>query len=183
MTRVPPDLSEKSGGEVMATDAITLIKNDHRRMEKLFDQLESGVGDSGTLLSEVAARLTAHSHAEEQKVYPALAKADPSEADEVEHSLDEHHEAERLLHRLQSVDPADEDFQPMLADFIDSVLRHIEEEETTLLPALAQACGEATLKSMGAAFEQVRMEELRVAGFGESAARDALAEARRRRTD
>jgi hemerythrin superfamily protein len=158
-----------------------MIKNDHRRMEKLFDQLESGVGDSGALLSEIAARLTAHSHAEEQKVYPALTQADPTERGEVEHSLDEHHEAERLLHLLQSVDPADEDFQPMLAEFVDAVLQHVEEEETTLLPALADVCDARALQDMGTAFEQVRTAELKVAGFTDAATgNDTYAQARRR---
>src|ERR1041385_6051361 len=61
----------------MGTDAITLIKNDHRLMEKMFDQLRSGKGDRRALLVEVAARLAAHSHAEEMKVYPALQQANP----------------------------------------------------------------------------------------------------------
>src|SRR5215207_2581767 len=43
--------------------------------------------------TEVKARLTAHSVAEEEHVYPALARKDPAEADEVHHGVEEHREA------------------------------------------------------------------------------------------
>jgi hemerythrin superfamily protein len=138
--------------------------NDHRRMERLFEQLQSGEGDRVAMLNEVAARLTAHSHAEEQRVYPALASADPSEADEVSHGADEHHEAEKLLHQLQRMEPAGADFEAKLEEFIDAVKHHVEEEESELLPALREAVDERTLEELGKAFENIRTQELKVAG-------------------
>jgi hemerythrin superfamily protein len=149
----------------MAADAITLIKNDHRLIEKLFQQLMSGDGDRHALLTEVAARLAAHSHAEEQKVYPTLARSDPDEVNEVEHAVEEHHEADLLLHRLQSLDPADAEFDTVLAKFVEGVQLHVREEESELLPALQQALDPARLEELGRAFEHVRDHELEVAGM------------------
>ncbi|GAA1516214.1 hemerythrin domain-containing protein [Dactylosporangium maewongense] len=143
----------------MASDAVTLIMNDHRLMEQLFDRLRAGSGDRQLLLDEIAARLTAHSHAEEQQVYPSL-------PDEVAHrGADEHHEAERMLHDLQRMGPEDESFNDRLEDFIATVGHHVEEEETSTLPALRESVDEARLIEIGAAFEQVRLEELAVAGI------------------
>jgi hypothetical protein len=52
----------------MAPDAVTSIKNDHRVLEGLFAELQAGKGDRAALVTEVAARLTAHSRAEEDGV-------------------------------------------------------------------------------------------------------------------
>lgn len=149
----------------MASDAVTLIMNDHRIMEQLFDRLRAGDGDRKQLLDECAARLTAHSHAEEQKVYPALAEIDPAQREEVHHGADEHHEAERMLHDLQRMSPADGEFDDRLEDFINAVLHHVEEEENEILPVLRDALDADRLIALGAAFEQIRLEELAVAGI------------------
>jgi hemerythrin superfamily protein len=149
----------------MTSDAVTLIMNDHRVMERIFERLRSGTDDRQQLLDECAARLTAHSHAEEQRVYPALAELDPSVRDEVHHGADEHHEAERVLHDLQRASPEGPDFDDLLEDFIAAVTHHVEDEETVLLPALREAMTPQRLIELGAAFEEVRIQELAVAGI------------------
>jgi hemerythrin superfamily protein len=149
--------------------------NDHRLMEQLLDRLKSGAGDRRALLAEAAARLAAHSHAEEQKVYPALAKADPAEYGEVEHAVEEHHDADVMLHRLQSMDPDDPAFTMVLDKFVGAVLHHVEQEESELLPALQEAVDRETLDELGAAFEEVRAHELEVAGMGRAEPKGAMA--------
>ena len=73
-----------------------------------------------------------------------------------------------MLHDLQRMGPDDEDFADRLDDFIAAVGRHVEEEETTVLPTLRDAVDAARLVEIGAAFEQVRLEELAVAGISVS---------------
>jgi hemerythrin superfamily protein len=167
----------------MASDAVSLIKNDHRVLEGLFEQIKSGTGDRRALVEEIAARLTAHSRAEEQKVYPAIKKTAPDEKDEVDHAYHEHEEAEELLENsLQKIDSPD--FEQVFTEFVEAVKHHVEEEETEILPALQKAADKQTLEQLGQAFEQTRVEELRKAGVDESAAayakgRDDLNEATR----
>ncbi|WP_426511109.1 hemerythrin domain-containing protein [Dactylosporangium sp. McL0621] len=144
----------------MASDAVTLITNDHRMMEQLFDRLRAADGDRQLLLDECAARLTAHSHAEEQQVYPQL----PS-PDDAHRGADEHHEAERLLHDLQRISPEGPDFEDKLEEFIAAVHHHVEHEETVLLPGLRDALTPERLNELGMAFEEVRIAELAVAGI------------------
>ncbi|MFI5908959.1 hemerythrin domain-containing protein [Dactylosporangium sp. NPDC051541] len=144
----------------MASDAVTLITTDHRMMEQLFERLRTADGDRQLLLDECAARLTAHSHAEEQQVYPHL----PS-ADEAHHGADEHHEAERLLHDLQRISPEGPDFDDKLEEFIAAVRHHVEHEEAVLLPELREALSPERLDELGTAFEAVRIAELAVAGI------------------
>jgi hemerythrin superfamily protein len=142
--------------------------NDHRVLENLFEQVQGGQGDRKALIEEISARLTAHSHAEEKNVYPALTKADPGEKDEVEHGYHEHDEAEELLQQvIQNVDSPQ--FEQRFTEFVQAVKHHVEEEESTILPALRQAVDRATLERLGEAFTEVRLDELRRAGFDEEA--------------
>ncbi|MGC9665649.1 hemerythrin domain-containing protein [Planosporangium sp. 12N6] len=158
----------------MASDAVSLIMDDHRMMESLFAQVQSGKGDRTALVEEIAARLTAHANAEEQKVYPALSKAKPSESDEVEHGYHEHDEAEELLQKaIRNLDSPQ--FEQMFTEFVDAVTHHVEEEESEILPALRDAVDTATLEQLGTAFTEVRLRELREAGFDDTGSAYAAA--------
>ncbi|GII21791.1 hemerythrin domain-containing protein [Planosporangium mesophilum] len=148
----------------MASDAVTLIMNDHRLMESMFEQVQAGEGDRRALVEEIAARLTAHARAEEKKVYPALARAEPSEKDEVHHGVDEHHEAEELLEKvMQNLDSPK--FDQMFSEFAQAVKHHVEEEESEILPALRDAVDRSTLEQLGDEFMRARLAELRSAGY------------------
>lgn len=150
----------------MPTDAITLIKNDHRVMEQLFERMRTQKNKRPALLKECVARLSAHSWAEEERVYPAIVQADPPEQGEVYHGVEEHHEAEQLLHKLEEADPESPQFEAVLEEFIAAVKHHVEEEESTILPALADAVDQVKLTELGAAFEERRMEVLKEHGIG-----------------
>jgi hemerythrin superfamily protein len=150
----------------MGTDVVTLIENDHRLLEGLFEQLQAGKGDRHALVAEVAARLTAHARAEEQEVYPAVTSAEPAEEDEVEHAYDEHREAEHLLLKVQNLVESDH-FDEALGQFVEAVKHHVEEEESEVLPALRDAVDAATLKRLGQSFAEARSRELAAAGFEE----------------
>jgi hemerythrin superfamily protein len=153
----------------MASDAVTLIKNDHRVMEQLFDMLQDPDSDRPALVAEVTARLSAHAWAEEEKVYPALIKAQPGEEQQVYHGVEEHHEATELLHKLQITDPASTEFDSVLEQFVAAVKHHVEEEESEILPELAAAVGPERLEALGAAFEERRLEILQAHGVDDKA--------------
>jgi len=160
----------------VATDAVTLIEQDHRAMEALFDQVQAGKGDRVALVAEITARLTAHARAEEQEVYPALEQADPAEQDEVEHAYVEHHEAEHLLRKARNL-TASPHFDVAFTAFVAAVKHHVDEEESDVLPALREAVDDTTLRTLGEAFERVRADLLseRVA-IVDGATRDQLYE-------
>ncbi|NYH52346.1 MULTISPECIES: hemerythrin domain-containing protein [Nocardiopsis] len=144
----------------MADDAITLITQDHRRMEELFDRLQSEPDQRPRLLDEIDAMLTAHSRAEEDEVYPATAEAS-GEKSQVQHSTEEHHEAEELLRRLKDCDPNSEEFDDRCREFVDAVKHHVDEEESEVLPALRRAVSEQRVQELGRAFSERREQELR----------------------
>jgi len=151
----------------MAADAISVIMNDHRVMEKLFDQLQSGQGDTMALLEEIGARLEAHSRAEEDHVYPEIVSNEPGEAKQVYHGYEEHHEAAALLYAVKQAEPGSSEFRTKLTEFINAVKHHVEEEESEILPALGEAVGQQRLNQLGAEFERRRIAELEAHGIKE----------------
>lgn len=153
----------------MASDAVTLITNDHRVLENLFEMLRDPSSDRPALIAEVTARLSAHAWAEEEKVYPALIKADPGEEGQVYHGVEEHHEATELLHRLQTIDPTSTEFDTALAEFVQAVTHHVEEEESEILPDMADTLDEEKLVELGQAFEERRLEILQAHGISDEA--------------
>src|SRR4051794_18861340 len=107
----------------MASDAVTLITNDHRLMDQLFAQLKAGDGDRRALVAEVEARLSAHARAEEAEVYPVVAKA-AGEQEEVEHGTYEHLEAEHRLQKVVNLIDSPH-FEQALDEFVAAVDHHV----------------------------------------------------------
>jgi hemerythrin superfamily protein len=135
-------------------------------LEQLFEKMRSQKKERAALVAECVARLSAHSWAEEERVYPAVIHADPPEEGEVYHGVEEHHEAEQLLHQLQQVDPQSVEFDAVLAEFVAAVKHHVEEEESKILPALAESVDRSRLGELGAAFEERRIAILTEHGIG-----------------
>jgi hemerythrin superfamily protein len=138
--------------DVMATDVITLITEDHRKVEALFERLKKEEGDIPSAVAELHALLTAHARAEEDRVYPGI---------DAHHELEEHKQAEVLLDELVRAVPGTPEFRLKLEKLVESVSHHVEEEEGELLPKLAQQVGEKRLRELGTAFQERRDEELR----------------------
>ncbi|MEV2267308.1 hemerythrin domain-containing protein [Nonomuraea africana] len=138
----------------MGTDVITLITSDHRAIEALFERLTSGRGDPEADLTELAALLTAHARAEEDRVYPEVRSA------EAHHGVEEHKEAEVLLDALKHATPGTPDFSETLDKLVESVKHHVEEEESEILPALREASSRQRLEQLGKAFKERKETEL-----------------------
>ena len=155
----------------MATDVITLITQDHRVVEGLFERLKKKEGDQKATVAELHALLIAHARAEEDRVYPGI---------DAHHSVEEHKEAEILLDSLVRADPGTAEFDKTLSELIESVTHHVEEEETKLLPALAKSAGAKELERLGQAFKQRRAEELQALGRQTEATKAELYEQAKR---
>ena len=142
-------------------DAVTAITTDHRLLEHLSQRVREEEGDRLLLLTEIRARLNAHSTAEEEHVYPAL--LDDDEA--VYHGQHEHREAEEKLAEAERL-VGTEDFAAIFQEFVDAVREHVEEERE-ILPVLQGAVSGDRLEDLGRAFEKRRVAELRSLGIEE----------------
>ncbi|HWG73660.1 MAG TPA: hemerythrin domain-containing protein [Acidimicrobiales bacterium] len=138
-------------------DAITLLKSDHRSVEKLFKQFEkAGERAHATKAKLVAAmirELSVHAAIEEQAFYPAARRAVSHTNAMVLESLEEHHIVKWLLSELEGMDPTDERFEAKVTVLIEQVRNHVEEEERDLFPQVEKGLGETRLAEVGEALE------------------------------
>ena len=142
----------------MPDNVVDLIMNDHRELERIFDQLMTQPDKRAGLVPVMITLLTAHSRAEESEVYPAAAEAGGS--DDVEHSQKEHLEADQLAAKVAETDFESPDFPEALQKLIDAVKHHVEEEETSVLPGMRENMDANRLDELGQAFLRSRAEHL-----------------------
>ena len=88
----------------MSTDAIVLLKDDHKEIRKLFRDFEKA-GDTptprkGTLVDKIIELLTVHTYIENEVMYPRVRALLPDLEDDVLESYEEHHVADVLVMEL-----------------------------------------------------------------------------------
>lgn len=142
----------------MDSNVVDLIMNDHRELERIFDQLMTEPDKRANLVPVMITLLTAHSRAEESEVYPAAAEAGGSE--DVQHSQKEHLEADQLAAAVAEADYDSPAFPEALRKLIDAVKHHVEEEESTVLPGMRRNMEAQRLDELGEAFLRSRAEHL-----------------------
>jgi hypothetical protein len=141
-------------------DAITLLKDDHRRVEKLFKRFEDAgdraVVEKRNVVDSIIEELSVHAAIEEQLFYPVTRATVPAVEDVALESLEEHHVVKWVLWELESLDPADERFEPKVTVLIENVRHHVEEEEKEYFPAVRDELGRKALGELGDAMESAR---------------------------
>jgi hemerythrin superfamily protein len=141
-------------------DAITLLKEDHKAVKRLFRQFErSGDGAAakrGALARKIVEQLSIHAAIEEQLFYPAARAAVPEALDHVLESLEEHHIVKWVLSELESLEPTAERFKAKVTVLIENVEHHAEEEEKELFPKVRTALGRKALSELGEAMEKAK---------------------------
>lgn len=119
--------------------ATALLREDHQEVKKLFSEYED-LGDDATgrkseLFQEIEQALSIHAQIEEEIFYPAMAKVEDEEADElVREAHEEHRIVKTLLEELSNLTPEDEDFDAKMKVLQENVLHHAEEEQEEMFP-------------------------------------------------
>ena len=145
----------------MSTDAIVMLKEDHKRVKKLFRDFRSAAesGDrqaQGRLATTILEELTVHTYLENEVMYPEVRKLLPDLENDVLESYEEHHVADVLCMELASMTPQDDHFVAKVTVLAENVTHHIDEEEGEWFPKVREGLGRKRLQEMGA-----RMAELR----------------------
>lgn len=148
-----------------SADAIEMLKQDHREIERLFDRIESlrgGTHEERTMLiRRLCDELDVHAALEEEIFYPAAAQATGA-VDLVDHARHEHGEAKRLAARLRDLSPDDADTD--LRRLRKIVEAHVHEEEERLFTeARGRLDGVALAAQMGARRQVLQTQ---IAGTG-----------------
>ncbi|GAA6527651.1 hemerythrin domain-containing protein [Intrasporangium sp. DVR] len=140
---------------------ITLIKEDHQKLESVFKKLEKAEpAQIPDLLRQVQELLVPHSKAEEKVVYPAIKSITPDESSDVDDGLQEHQHVEATLEQLLASDPEAPGVDGLIAALIGEVRHHVEEEEEQILPAFGDAATNQQLSELGEQFTAAKEEAL-----------------------
>jgi hemerythrin-like domain-containing protein len=143
-----------------STDAITLLKEQHREVESLFEQIEqaSDTEDKESLFQELADNLAAHSTIEEKIFYPAAYAKQTK--DMLTEAVEEHLSVKRLLTDLLQMSPEHENFDAKIKVLKEQIEHHVEEEEKELFPQVEKDMNSEKLETLGAQMEEMFEEEL-----------------------
>jgi hemerythrin superfamily protein len=141
----------------MSPTITNMIRMDHTHVVAAFHQyqvdtparVKKGLADNICLALEVHAQL------EEEIFYPALREVSPD--DTLEKAKPEHDEMRSLIARLRVLQPSDPAFDQTVFQLMRTVLHHVADEETQLLPR-AERLLASQLSEMGARMTKRRMQ-------------------------
>jgi hemerythrin superfamily protein len=140
-------------GDGVSTDAIVLLKDDHKKVEQLFKKFERAGDDAFAtkreLVDSIIEELTIHAFIEETIFYPTAREAVPETKDHVLESVEEHHVVVWMLSELRDLPPEKETFDAKVTVLIENVRHHVEEEEDEWFPQVRAAMGRKQLQELG----------------------------------
>ncbi len=138
----------------MSTDAIVILREDHKELRKLFTAFEAAGPDAHVrkreLKDKIISALTVHTYVENEIMYPQVRTRLPDLEDDVLESYEEHHVADLLVMELVPLDPDHERFDAKMTVLIENVRHHMDEEEQDWFPKVRAGLGRKTLSELGA---------------------------------
>lgn len=141
-------------------DAISVLTEDHRAVEKLFRRFEKTTDRALKTRAELAGRmlreLSIHAAIEEQLFYPRLRIQGARLKDEVLEGLEEHHVVKELLAEIEKMTPQSERYEAKVTVLIENVRHHIEEEEGDMFPRARRALTTAELVDIGEGLQALK---------------------------
>jgi hemerythrin-like domain-containing protein len=141
-------------------NAIDLLKEDHDRVDKLFQKVQATKEDEhAALFEQIKEELKVHTSIEEALLYPKL----KDEGDEKLHklaveALEEHHQAKIFLRELDSLKTVGEKFEAKLKVLMEDIKHHVQEEEGQMFPMMREQFDEYTLQTLGNELEKEKQK-------------------------
>ena len=116
-------------------DALSLLKDDHRKVTAMFDRFERTRGDDPKekLANAIVRELKVHTQIEEEIFYPA-AREEIADEDLLNEALVEHGSAKALIRQLEVASPSDGNYDALVKVLGEYIKHHVREEEGELFP-------------------------------------------------
>ena len=137
-------------------NALELLKEDHDRVDKLFQKVKATEeGEHGKLFEKIKEELDIHTHIEETIFYPALIKEGDEELKSITlEGIEEHRQAKMFLRELASLKEDSEKFEPKLKVLMEDIEHHVQEEEGEMFPLIEEQFEPEMLDELGAEMEE-----------------------------
>lgn len=108
------------------TDAIALLKADHRKVEELFEKTRAEA-KKGDIARQICMELKIHTLIEEEIFYPAF--RGKIEDDTLDEAYVEHDGAKVLINDIEAGSPADQFYDAKVKVLSEEIKHHVHEEE------------------------------------------------------
>ena len=148
-------------------DAITLLTEDHRTVEGLFEQFQrtSESQEKEQIARQICTELKVHALLEEEIFYPALrGKIDDDDIDE---ALVEHDGAKLLINEIEASGAEADFFEAKVKVLQEQIEHHVKEEEQETGSLFSQAQKtDVDLQALGQQMAARKAELMQIAGTG-----------------
>lgn len=145
----------------MNASPFKLLKEDHKRVAKLFKEIESAgeraIKTKQNLFDELRTELTQHMELEETEVYPVLEEQDKTKDMALE-GIEEHAVCKRLIEEIGAEEAGSEVWEAKIKVLKENVEHHVDEEEEEMFPDAEKALPKEILEALGAAIEAAKAD-------------------------
>lgn len=119
-------------------NAIDLLKQDHRKVEKLFEQYDAAQEKrtKRQVAQMICKELEVHAKIEEQIFYPTSKAKAKQAKDTVNEGIVEHQGIKMLVKQISKMQASDEYFDSSVTVLKEYVKHHVNEEETEMFPKI-----------------------------------------------
>jgi hemerythrin-like domain-containing protein len=144
----------------MGMDALTQVRQDHRKLEGLLERCEQLDGDDeerDVLLGQLQSTIRHHVGQEESLLYTIFReRARRAEIDlaPLDRAVEQHRLIDRLSNELTDGGPGDTTLKARLTVLAEQVHTHLDDENTHLLTAIEDLLDDDTLMELGRRMEQ-----------------------------
>jgi hypothetical protein len=147
LARLAKEMTEALPDEGTSTDAIALLKKDHRKVEELFEEYEGteSNAEKGKIASKICLELRVHAQIEEELLYPPA--HDDVDEDLVDEAIIEHAGAKDLIAQIEAMKPGERFYDAKVKVLSEYIKHHVKEEEKELFPKLKDS--DIDLKELG----------------------------------
>jgi hemerythrin superfamily protein len=122
-----------------AFDAVELLKADHQKVKRLFDQLDTitkqGVSDDekAALVAKIRDELSVHESVENEVFFPAVREI-LRKKDVLQEATEDQEEAGDVIQALGDLKPGEAGYDKKLSELGDKIAAHAAEEERDVFP-------------------------------------------------
>jgi iron-sulfur cluster repair protein YtfE (RIC family) len=138
-------------------NAIELLKQDHDKVDKLFQQVKAEQGDMRELFEQIRIELEVHTQIEEQVFYPYLIENGNEELQDItKEGIEEHHQAKTLIREIKNLSEESEKLDPKLQVLMEDIEHHVQEEEGEMFPMVVEQFDGDTLEELGQELQEMK---------------------------
>jgi len=141
----------KKSKSMVAPDAVTLLKSDHKQVKDWFEEFEKSrsATKKKKLATNICNALTVHTKIEEEIFYPAFLAA-TKDKDMHHEAIIEHDGAKKLIAEIENSDPSDDYYDSKVHVLSEMIKHHVkEEEQKDGMFSEAKAARKMDLKALG----------------------------------